>query len=129
MPLMTALANQVLDHIHGEAALTMPTIHLALSTTTPTVAGTNITEPSGNGYSRVTTSAATWSAATAGAITNAVAINYPTASGAWGTVTHVVAYNASTAGTPLWFASITPTAIGANVTFQIPAGDADSTLA
>ena len=128
MPFMTNTLNQILDHVHGEAALTMPTIHLALSTTTPTVAGANITEPVGNGYVRVATSNATWTTAASGSITNAVDINFPTATASWGTVTHVVAYNASTGGTPLWFASITATGIGANVTYRIPAGQATTTL-
>ena len=129
MPFVTAIRNALLDHVHGKAAYTMPTVHVALSTTTPAADGTNVTEPSGNGYARVTTSGATWGSASAGAITNATAITFPTATGAgWGTVTHVVAYNASSGGSPLWFASITSQSVPAGVTVTIPIGDADSSL-
>ena len=107
----------------------MPTVHIGLSTTTPSGTDTNVTEPVGNGYARVATSAATWAAAASGAITNAAAITFATATGAgWGTVTHVVAYDATTAGNLMWFGSITSQAVPAGVTVSIPVGEADSSL-
>lgn len=130
MPYTTAFTNQILEHVHGKTALTMPTVHLGLSTTTPTLAGGNVTEPVGNGYARVTTSGATWGTAASGAITNAVDITFPTATGSWGTVTHVVAFSASTGGSVLWYDDLPAgIAIGASTTFRIPTGDADSTIA
>lgn len=130
MPFVTAIRNSLLEHIHGKTSYTMPaTLHLALSTTTPAADGTNVTEPSGNGYTRVSVPGSSWGSASAGAITNSSIITFPTASGAgWGTVTHVVAYTASSAGSPLWYASITSQAVASGVTVTIPVGDADSTL-
>jgi hypothetical protein len=129
MPLSLYARNKILDHIHGEAAFTSPTVHIGLSTTTPNGTDGNVTEPSGNGYARVATSASTWGAAASGAITNAQAITFPTATGAgWGTVTHVVAYDASTTGNLLWWGSITSQSVPAGVTVSIPVGDADSSL-
>ena len=129
MPLSQYSANKLLDHVHGKAAFTMPTAYVGFSTTTPSGTDTNVTEPSGNGYARVTTSAATWGSAASKAITNAAAITFPTASGAgWGTVTHVVVYDAATVGNLLWWGSITSQAVAAGVTPSIPIGDADSSL-
>lgn len=129
MPLSLYARNRLLEHIHGEAALTMPTAHIGLSTTTPNGSDGNVTEPSGNGYARVATSAATWGAASGGAITNAAVITFPTATGAgWGTVTHVVAYDASSGGNLLWWGSITSQSVPAGVTVTIPVGDADSSI-
>lgn len=129
MPISLYARNKLLDHIHGKAAYTAPTAHIGLSTTTPSGTDTNVTEPVGNSYARVTTSAATWDSSASGAITNAAAITFPTATGAgWGTVTHVVAYDAASGGNLLWWDDVTPQAVAAGVTVSIPIGDADSTL-
>jgi hypothetical protein len=129
MPFSLYARNKMLDHAHGKASWTMPTAHIGLSTTTPNGTDGNVTEPSGNGYARVATSGATWGTAASGAITNAAAITFPTATGAgWGTVTHVVAYDASSAGNLLWWDDIASQAVAAGVTPSIPIGDADSSL-
>ena len=80
-------------------------LHVGLSTTTPTEAAGNFTEPSGNGYARVsmTRNGTNWAAASGTApvvADNAVAITFPAASGgSWGTVTHFGLFSASTGGT------------------------------
>lgn len=111
--------DKVLDHITGKSSYTMPTVYVALSTADPTDDGTGIAEPSGNGYARVTTSAATWNSASGGSTSNATEIAFPTASGSWGTITHFALYDASTAGNMLAHGSLAESkAISAN---QIPA--------
>lgn len=110
MPATTYLANKLIDHQLGKAAYTMPTVYFALSSTTPTLAGGNVTEPSGGSYARVATSAATYNSAAAGTTTNAAAITFPTASADWLTgsnLTYGVLYDASTAGNVLAYGVLT----------------------
>lgn len=92
--------QKVLDHIFTDPAWSPPaTLYLALSSTTPTEAGTNITEPSTGAYARVATVAADWSAAsgTAPAVkTNTATFTFPTATADWvaaANLTHFVLYD------------------------------------
>jgi hypothetical protein len=81
-----------------------PTIYVGLSTTAPAEDGSNVTEPSGNGYARVSTAAGDWNAATdadPSVLSNANAVTFPEASGAWGVCTHVVLFDAATSGNVL----------------------------
>lgn len=102
--------------------------HLGLSTTTPTYdagAITNITEPSGGDYARVSVANSTtnWTV-TARTVENATAIEWPTATANWGDATHVVVYDAATAGNALFFGALASTAsITTGIRFVIdPAG-------
>ena len=79
MPYTYYTTNKVIDHVNGKTSFSMPTVYVGLSSTTPTLAGANITEPSTGGYSRVATSGATWNASVNGTTTNAAAITFPTA--------------------------------------------------
>lgn len=110
------LEKKILDHIFGKATFTAPAnIHIAASTADPGEDGSTIAEPSGNNYSRVSTSPSDWNSATlgAGTLTNANAINFPVASGSWGTITHIALFDASSGGNLLYKGSISPTkAIG-----------------
>jgi len=92
------LELKVLDHVFGKAAFAMPTTHIALSTADPLDTGAGLAEPIGGAYARVATSAIDWNAAAAGAISNASALTFPTATGAWGTVTHFAVFDAAVAG-------------------------------
>jgi hypothetical protein len=66
-------------------------VEIGLSTTTPNQNGTNITEPIGNAYSRV--SVADWTVR-GDYIDNDSRIDFPQAfGGTWGTVSHWVLYN------------------------------------
>jgi hypothetical protein len=105
-----AVEQQLLDHFLTDPAYTPPaTMYLALSSTTPTEAGGNFTEPSGGSYARVSTAAADWSAATGTAPatkTNTAAKTFPTASADWvsaANLTYFGIYDASTAGNLLAF--------------------------
>ena len=106
-----ALLNSLFGKTSNFGALaTVPTIYVALSTTTPNEAGTNVTEPVGNAYARVTTAAGDWATATnadPSVVTNANAVTFPEASGSWGDLTHFVLYDALTVGNVLGSAALT----------------------
>lgn len=116
---------EILDHILNDGAYTAPTnIFVALSTTTPADDATGITEPVGNGYARVSTAGTDWDAAAAGAKSNGNAITFPQATGSWGTVTHVLLYDALTVGNMLAFGALSASkAITTDDTAQFAAGD------
>ncbi|HEX9991367.1 MAG TPA: hypothetical protein VGB14_00425 [Acidimicrobiales bacterium] len=110
------LEQAILDHVLNDGTYTPPANwFVALSTTTPTDAGGNFTEPSGNGYARVSTAAADWAAATGTAPatkSNANAITFPAATGSWGTITHFGLFAASSGGTvQIWGALTTSKSI------------------
>jgi hypothetical protein len=97
--------QSMLNHFFTDPAYTPPaTMYLALSTTTPTEAGGNFTEPSTGSYARVSTAAADWGAATGTAPatkSNTAVKTFPTATGDWSSganMTHFGLYDASTAG-------------------------------
>lgn len=112
-----ALEIALLDHLFTDPAYTPPANwFVALSTTTPTEAAANFTEPTGGAYARVSTAATDWAAASGTApVTkaNGVAITFPAATASWGTVTHFGLYTAVTAGTlSVWGLLTTAQAIG-----------------
>lgn len=125
------LENEMLDHLFGSAFSAPTSVWMALSTSTPTDAGGNVTEPSGNGYARVEigNSSTNWNAASSGTVTNKTAITFPEASGSWGTVTHFVLYDASTAGNALiWGALTASKAIGTGDTASFAIGSLSISL-
>ena len=126
------LELELLDHVFGAAAYTAPaTLYVALSTTTITDAGGNMTEPSGNAYARVavTNNATNWPAAAAGAKANGTAITFPTATGSWGTIIDFAIMDAATAGNMLGYGTLTTAqAITTGNTPSFAIGDLDITL-
>jgi len=101
--------------------------HVGLFTDNPgeTGAGTEIT---GNNYSRKTASFTVSGTAPTEA-TNGSAIEFDTASGSWGTITHIGLFDAATGGNMLVYAELTASkTIGSGDVFRIPAGDLDITL-
>lgn len=102
------LENKILDHILGGPSFTTPvTIHVALYTAGPTDAGGG-TEVTGNNYTRValTNNSTNFPAASSGQKSNGAAITFPTATGAWGSVTHVGLFNAASGGDLLMHAPL-----------------------
>jgi hypothetical protein len=96
--------QKMLDHILNDPANTpAATNYLALSSTTPTEAAGNITEPSGGSYARVATTNADWSAAsgTAPAVkTNTATLTFPAATADWvaaANLTYFILYDHITA--------------------------------
>ena len=126
------LELELLDHVFGAAAYTAPaTLYVALSTTTITDAGGNMTEPSGNAYARVavTNNATNWPAAAAGAKANGTAITFPTATGSWGTIIDFAIMDAATAGNMLGYGTLTTAkAVTTGDTPSFAIGDLDITL-
>lgn len=121
------LENKLLDHTLGVASYTMPaTIYLALFTTDPTDAGSG-NEVSGSGYAR---QAVTFAAAGSGTTSNSTAETFTASGGAFGTVTHIALFDASSAGNLLWHGALNVSraiADGESIVFQI--GDIDISLA
>jgi hypothetical protein len=134
--------QKLLDHLFTDPAWTPPaTLYLALSSTTPTEAGGNVTEPSGGAYARVATTAADWSAASGTAPatkTNTATFTFPTATADWlagANLTHFVLYDASTSGNVIAWGAFTtakpvlngdtPSFAASAITFQ--AGDPGDT--
>lgn len=92
MSFSTDLSNKILDQILGNTGMFDPTnVFVALFTGDP---GDNFAgygnELSGNAYTRITVLAsfACWATAASESAPNLGAITFPTATGAWGTITH-----------------------------------------
>lgn len=92
--------QKMLDHLLNDPANTpAATNYVALSSTTPTEAAGNITEPSGGSYARVATTAADWAAASGTAPAtklNTAVLTFPTASADWvsaANLTYFILYN------------------------------------
>lgn len=119
------LETKVLDHVFNNTAYTSPSaVYVALFTSNPAEDGSG-TEVSGGGYAR---QAGSFTVSGNTATTDA-AVEYPTATADYGTVTHVGIYDASTAGNLLAYAALTSAkAISSGDVFRIPAGDLDITL-
>ena len=119
------LENKLLLHTFGATAYTAPTtLYLAIHTTNPAEDNSG-TEVSGSAYARQTV-AFTVTTSTA---SNTAAVEFPTATGSWGTLTHVGVYDALTGGNLLAYAALTTSKIiSTNDVFRVPAGDLDITL-
>jgi len=119
------LETEILDHVFGAAAYTAPTtLYLALFTATPGETGGG-TEVSGNGYVRKAVAFTTSGNTTS----NTSAVEYPTATGNFGTVTSVGVFDASTSGNLMAFAALSSSkTIETGDVFRVPAADLDITL-
>jgi len=119
------LETEVLDHVFGGNAYTAPgTLYTVLYTSAPSDTGGG-TELSGSGYARQAT-AFTVSGDTA---SNTSAEEWATATGSWGTITHVGVFDAATSGNLLAYGALTASkTIATGDVFRIPAGDLDITL-
>lgn len=121
--------NEILDHLFGQGAYSPPTIYVALSAADPGEGGSGISEPSGNGYARVATSASDWNAADGGLLDNAGAIEFDAATGDWGTMTHFALFDAAAGGNMLTYGTLSQSKTVANGdTVQFAAGDLEVTL-
>lgn len=89
----------VLDGALGDANHAPGAFSVGLSTTTPTEAGANFTEPVGNNYSRLATVDGDWAGAVSGqpaSKANGVLLAMPLPSGSWGTATYFGLFEAAT---------------------------------
>lgn len=120
---------KVLDHITGKTSFTKPTAYVGLSTADPTDDASGLAEPSGNNYSRVTTSGSDWDAAASGATANAATLTFPEASGSWGTITHFALFDAATTGNMLCHGTLDASrVITSGITPRFVVGELDITL-
>ena len=119
------LETEVLDHVFGGNAYTAPvTLYTGLYTASPSDTGGG-TELSGNGYARQ----ATAFTVTGNTASNTSAEEWATATGSWGTITHVGVFDASTGGNLMAYGTLTASkTIATGDVFRIPAGDLDITL-
>lgn len=114
MPFTTYLDNALLNEVFGNVNYTAPTtLYVGLSTTLPTAAGGNITEPEigTNGYTRasIVNNTTNFPSTSVDLKSNGVAINFPTSTGAWlagGTLGYLFFSDAATAGNILGFAAL-----------------------
>ena len=119
------LENKLLLHTFSNTAYTSPTaVYLGLFTSAPTDAGGG-TELSGSGYTRKVASFTT----TGAAATNASAVEFPTATGDWGTIVAVGIFDAASSGNFLGWSNLASSrTIETGDVFRFPAGDVDITL-
>jgi len=119
------LETEILDHVFAGAAYTAPTTkYVALYTAAPGETGGG-TELSGSAYVRKAIAFATSGNTTS----NNAAIEFPTATGSWGSVTHVGVFDALTSGNLMAYATLTSAkTIDSGDVFRIPTGDLDITL-
>jgi len=120
------LETEILDHVFAGAAYTAPgTKYLALFTAIADGEAGSVTELSGNAYARQTVAFTTSGNTTS----NNAAVEFPTATGSWGTVTHVGVFDASTSGNLMAYATLSSSkAIATGDVFRVPSGDLDITL-
>lgn len=113
--------NKIIDHMLRNQAFTPPSqLYLGLFTVSPTDSGGG-TEVSGNGYQRV---AITLSAASNGQTSNTATIDFPQATGDWGTIVAAGIFDAVTGGNLLMWTTISPQkTITSGDIFRIPAGN------
>jgi len=125
MAFTTYTDNKLIDHLLGSATYTKPsTLYVALFVGNPASGGTEIST-SGSAYARVTS---TFTIAS-NVATNTAAIEWATATSAWGTIDWVAIYDASTSGNQLVTAALsTSKTIASGDVLRIPVSSLSVTL-
>lgn len=121
------LENALINATLRNTSYTSPsTIYVALYTTDPTDADTG-TEVSGNGYAR---QSVTFGAPSNGASTNTNAVEFPQATGSWGTVAYIGLRDSASTGNLLYHTALdTSKTISTGDVFRISIGNLSVTLA
>jgi len=130
------LENKVLDHVLTATAYTQPgTRYLALFNNTSGNAAANLeagtltdeTSTSGTAYVR---KAITFAAASGGSSASNATVTFDTATGNWGTITHVAVMDAESGGNVLFYGAVTTSkTIETGDTFQVSSGNLTVSLA
>lgn len=127
MSLSNTFETRVLTWLFTGDAVTRPSaFYIALFTSNPAedASGTEVST-SGTAYAR---QSATFTVS-GNEATNSAAIEFPTATASYGTVTHVGVYDASTAGNLIAYAALTTSkAIDTGDVLRLPANDLDVTM-
>jgi hypothetical protein len=115
--------NLALDWINNVGTPSRPTPFLALGTAMADQEAGTFTEVTNAGaYAR---QAVTFAAAANGATSNSADVTFPTATGSWGTVTHVAVVTSGTygGGSVIWVGPLTASkAVGSGDQIRVPAG-------
>lgn len=121
------LENALINATLRNTSYTSPTtVYVSLFTTDPTDAGTG-TEVSGGSYART---AVTFGAPSNGVSTNNADVTFPTATGSWGTITHIGLHDALTTGNLLYHTPLDASkTIALGDIFRISSGNLTVTLA
>jgi hypothetical protein len=121
------LENALINATLRNTSYTSPAVvYLGLYTSDPTDADTG-TEVSGNAYAR---QSITFGAPSNGASTNSAAIEFPQATGSWGTVTYIGIRDALTSGNLLYHTALDASkTIATGDVFRIAVGSLSVTLA
>ena len=120
------LENALINVTLRNTAYTSPTtVYVGLYTSDPGEGNTG-TEVSGGSYART---AVTFGAPSNGVSTNSASVTFPTATGTWGTVTHVGILDALTSGNLLYFTPLDASkSIASGDVFTISTGNLSVTL-
>ena len=119
------LENKVLLHVFGATAYTAPaTIYVGLYTSDPGEGNTG-TEVSGGSYARQTIAFTV----AGNQASNTAAVEFPTATASWGTVTYAAVFDAVSGGNMMAYGALTTSkTIASGDVLRIPAGDFDINL-
>ena len=112
--------NEMLDHMLGTGAFAAPAnVFLSLWTSDPTDDGSG-NELSGSGYVRKDIN---FGAASSGVATSSGVVTFDTASGSWGTVSHIGIHDAVSSGNLLFHGALSASkTIGSGDVMQIANG-------
>lgn len=121
------LENALINATLRNTSYTSPaTVYVGLHTADPTDAGSG-TEVSGGSYARTSV---TFGAPSNGTSTNSAAVEFPQATGSWGTVSHIGIWDASSTGNLLYHTALdTSKTIETGDIFKIASGSLSVTLA
>jgi len=127
MSFSNTFETHVLNYVFTSTSVTRPTAwYLALFTSNPAedASGTEVST-SGTAYAR---QSATFTVS-GNTASNSAAIEFPTATASFGTVSHVGVFDASTGGNLIAYSALdTSKAISTGDVFRVPSGDLDITL-
>lgn len=127
MSLSNTFETHTLQYLFTAASVTRPTAwYVALFTSNPAedASGTEVST-SGTAYAR---QSATFTVS-GNEATNSAAIEFPTATASYGTVTHIGVFDAASAGNLIAYAALTTSkAIDTGDVLRLPANDLDITM-
>jgi hypothetical protein len=120
------LENAVINAVLRNTSYTSPAaVYVGLYTSDPGEGNTG-TEVSGGSYART---AVTFGAPSNGVSTNSAAVTFPTATGTWGTVTHIGILDATSSGNLLYFTPLDASkTIASGDVFTISTGNLSVTM-
>lgn len=124
---VNTIESLILNHLFGKTPYEAPaTYYIGLSTSDPGDAGILTGEPVGGSYARVavTNNTTNFPAAVDGSKVNGTQVEFPEATGTWGTITHFFLADALTAGNVIASGTLEyPKQVESGDAFYFDAGD------